>query len=617
MLRSIDYPSSDDVIFIDWHHAGVFANAAASARASFLGASSAPDTYFDGIDNIVGAGDSVAAYNQYKPIIQAHMAAQTKFMVYDAIYDYDLNTMTCFVNFTAEVAPGETGALNRFLQCSGFENQILQCCEPQTGNLVWDHIGRATSASVPITIVNSGETQAYSSSFALDPSWNLNQFELVAFVSKNAGRVNQAKMMVEGHGVTVESLAGTTTSAPGTNDFDAVATYVGAITSDVTVTLDKSGLPAGWDAEIVVGASTFPTSTTFSSMATDDTQAYSIRVIPSGAPGLGTVSVDVAPVGPLGRSDTTEYNLFFNTPSILFVDDDQSFTYETEFLGAITSAGYSYLYTENNPSNAEAVAGIDVVIWNTGQNQGQTIGPNLQANLIDYLDGGGRLFLSSHGYLNHQGTGPAFTGYLGVTAFSQEAQAASATGVPGDPIGDGLNLTLLPPFPDFADAITGIGPNSTIWLNGSNGDVGVRTESGAYRTVFMSAAFEGVAPADEGLVMGRILDWLTEPTGGNGITPLPAATPLALSLSQNAPNPFSGSTSLRFAVPNAGPVKLSVYNVGGQKVVELVNRRMDAGTYSADWDGRDAHGSRVAGGVYFYRLEAGGQNLTKEMVRLR
>ena len=133
----------------------------------------------------------------------------------------------------------------------------------------------------------------------------------------------------------------------------------------------------------------------------------------------------------------------------------------------------------------------------------------------------------------------------------------------------------------------------------------------------MTAAFDGVAPADEALVMGRILDWLTEPTGATGVTPLPASAPVVLSLSQNAPNPFSGSTSLQFAVPTSGPVKLSVYNVSGRKVVDLVNRPMDAGTYSADWDGRDSRGSRVAGGVYFYRLESSGGSLTKEMVRLR
>ena len=90
MIRSIDYPSSDDVILIDWHSSGFFSNTDSAARASFLGASAAPDTYFDGVDNIVGAGDSVAAYNQYKPIVDTHYADGSVFIIRDAYFDYDL-----------------------------------------------------------------------------------------------------------------------------------------------------------------------------------------------------------------------------------------------------------------------------------------------------------------------------------------------------------------------------------------------------------------------------------------------------------------------------------------------------------------------------------------------
>ena len=72
MVRQNDYPSHDDMLHIDWHHAGAFDNPAASARAAYLGASSAPDTYFDGVDNVLGAGDSVSTYNTYRNIINNH-----------------------------------------------------------------------------------------------------------------------------------------------------------------------------------------------------------------------------------------------------------------------------------------------------------------------------------------------------------------------------------------------------------------------------------------------------------------------------------------------------------------------------------------------------------------
>ena len=87
MVRELDYPSEDDVVIIDWHHAGFFDNVYASARASFLGASSAPNTFFDGVDNVLGAGDSVSAYNQYIIRINVHLVDRSGHNVNDPLGD--------------------------------------------------------------------------------------------------------------------------------------------------------------------------------------------------------------------------------------------------------------------------------------------------------------------------------------------------------------------------------------------------------------------------------------------------------------------------------------------------------------------------------------------------
>lgn len=621
MVRELDYPSTDDVIIIDWHHAGYFDNPDASARAAQLGASSAPDTYFDAIDNQVGAGDSIGTYNSYMPTINSHVANGSKFIFRDALYDFDLDAGTVDLTFTIEIAPGETTVASaRFLQSFAFEDNIGPlCCEPATGNKIWNHIGRDLGQQDQLLVQNSGETQVYNTTITLDPAWNVEELSFGGFVSRWTGRVNQAGMAKEAHRVAVDHTNGTAAHSTGMHEYDAVATYLGATTGDVTVTLDKSGLPAGWDAEIVVGASTFPTSTTFSSMSENDTQAYSVRVLSNGAPALGTLAVTTEPSAG-GRGTTVDLHTFHDTPSILFVDDDHSAAFETEFTNAITGAGYFHVSTDvdisGNPGPSEMM-GYDVVVWTTGADQSGTIGPAFQNGIETYLDAGGSLFLSSQGYLNQIGTGQDFTtDYLRVSAFSQDAQAPTATGVALDVIGDGLNLTLSPPFVDFADAITA-NTGGVIWLNGANGDVGVRYDSGTFRTVFMSAAFEGVDVANEALLMGRIINWLSPPSGTTDVTPMPAAAATRLSLAQNAPNPFHGATAIQFAVPQSGPVSLSVYDVSGRKVAGLVDAVLESGTYSADWDGRDSSGLRVAGGVYFYRLQASGETLTKEMVRLR
>jgi hypothetical protein len=76
--------------------------------------------------------------------------------------------------------------------------------------------------------------------------------------------------------------------------------------------------------------------------------------------------------------------------------------------------------------------------------------------------------------------------------------------------------------------------------------------------------------------------------------------PEGYALEQNYPNPFNPSTLIQFSLGKASNVKLTVYNILGQRVVTLVDGRMKQGSYSVQFDA-----SRLASGIYFYRMEAG------------
>lgn len=77
-------------------------------------------------------------------------------------------------------------------------------------------------------------------------------------------------------------------------------------------------------------------------------------------------------------------------------------------------------------------------------------------------------------------------------------------------------------------------------------------------------------------------------------------------LEQNYPNPFNPSTTIRFAIPQAGFVKLEIYDIQGSLIRTLVNQDYSqAGIYQATWDGRDELGSKVSSGIYFARLHSG------------
>ncbi|MCC6398000.1 MAG: T9SS type A sorting domain-containing protein, partial [Bacteroidetes bacterium] len=90
------------------------------------------------------------------------------------------------------------------------------------------------------------------------------------------------------------------------------------------------------------------------------------------------------------------------------------------------------------------------------------------------------------------------------------------------------------------------------------------------------------------------------------------AIPLAYRLEQNYPNPFNPSTTIRYGIPHAGRVTLSVYTVLGQHLADLINEEQKPGFYSVRFDG-----SRLASGVYFYRLKAGDFLATRQLLLLK
>ena len=94
--------------------------------------------------------------------------------------------------------------------------------------------------------------------------------------------------------------------------------------------------------------------------------------------------------------------------------------------------------------------------------------------------------------------------------------------------------------------------------------------------------------------------------------------PAAFSLADNFPNPFNPATTIQYALPQATDVELTVYNVLGQPVRTLVAEHQNAGRYVVEWDATNDNGHSLSSGMYFYRLQAGGEFLkVKKMLLLK
>ena len=95
------------------------------------------------------------------------------------------------------------------------------------------------------------------------------------------------------------------------------------------------------------------------------------------------------------------------------------------------------------------------------------------------------------------------------------------------------------------------------------------------------------------------------------------AVPVSYELFPNFPNPFNPSTTIRFSLPQAGTVKMVIFNILGQQVRILVDQDLEAGFHNMVWDGANRHGLRVASGVYLVRIQAGSFVKTRKMLLVK
>ncbi len=105
---------------------------------------------------------------------------------------------------------------------------------------------------------------------------------------------------------------------------------------------------------------------------------------------------------------------------------------------------------------------------------------------------------------------------------------------------------------------------------------------------------------------------LTNPTLTGQIGNPAQKSPIKYDLDQNYPNPFNPSTTISFSLPKTGLVLLTVYNLLGNQVANLVNAALPAGKHSVQW-----FPEGVPSGVYYYRVESGGFVQTKKMLLAR
>jgi hypothetical protein len=200
--------------------------------------------------------------------------------------------------------------------------------------------------------------------------------------------------------------------------------------------------------------------------------------------------------------------------------------WDTYFYGAVTSDTLQ-LYTGG------------AVIWAV-PGWGYLYQTSVQEMLSGYLDAGGRLFITGQSIGMMCGTKPFYADYLhaGYEAYSSGSWALD--GVPGDPVGNGLQLAIA--GGDGArnqtdpDEISPLSPAATVltYTGGTGGAGAIRVDTGVYKVVYFGFGFEGIDSAqDRATVMYRVLNWLAcdlAPTVGFDVSTSSGGCPLTVAM---------------------------------------------------------------------------------------
>lgn len=139
----------------------------------------------------------------------------------------------------------------------------------------------------------------------------------------------------------------------------------------------------------------------------------------------------------------------------------------------------------------------------------------------------------------------------------------------------------------------------------------------ANRDQFIAALQDSMANATDVYIPGDSASAIITPDA-TSVEENNGAIPSAFSLDQNYPNPFNPTTNIVFRLPSSADVKLTIYNLLGQRVaVILDNKTQSAGKHTVQWDGRDEAGKRVSSGVYIYRIEARDFTQSRKMLLMK
>ncbi len=403
-------------------------------------------------------------------------------------------------------------------------------------------------------------------------------------------------------------------------DFTTHFTNTSAVTDSFRVTLVKE-MPITWQATICVGPLCYPPHITEKdfTLAPGESISLDFAITAAVEEGTGSSVVTLESLSDPAVNETNTFTVVTSGLEVLNVAADDGAGYEPFYGQAIDATGRTHgTWTRGvmGELTLTDLANFEAVVWFVGENSAAFSEVD-RANLDAYVSFGGNLFLSGQnlardfcwtGSPSYSPLAAAwFADVLGVSYLADDAGTNLVNGVSGDPIADGMALSINGgdgannnTSPDEIDALTN-GAASLTYATGQ--DAAVRSAYGDGRTFFTAFGFEGVAFAtDRNDLMDSALGWIiSRPSAvGDDLQSVLVSRPWV------TPNPFNPQTSLKFEVGGNRSVNAAVviYDLRGREVRNLYRGVLDPGLQSMVWNGRDNGGRSLSSGIYLARVKA-------------
>jgi len=335
-----------------------------------------------------------------------------------------------------------------------------------------------------------------------------------------------------------------------------------------------------------------------------------------------TFQVDVEANG--GEYQTTLYfDYMIGIPKFLLVDDDGGSNCEANYISAFEAMDYVIntwdVSTAGSPTG-EDLSYYEILVWVSGQTTAP-LNADEQTALMSYLDGGGKMFISSENLGDNLGGTAFYTDYMHAVHVSDYVMGFILNGVDGDPITDGASIILVGGayMPDSQSAIEPDAEAFPIFYYETTGEeCGAIRYSGAdYALVYAAFPLEcasnsaaGYTHRDE--LFEDILLWLDTPTSVFPNDNSNGNLPGSFEIASISPNPFNPQTTINLNVPVQGEVELAVYNLLGERVALLHSGMMNAGSHRITFDG-----AQMSSGVYLLKADTPEGVMTEKMVLMK